>query len=319
MAKSPRSVKPNNAGKQSLRETKKQLRAQARELERQRKAGLKQFRHDIAILKRAGIVSKKTDARKVQVSRHFNKLRKDFASVLKGEAKAVKVNKAAAAKYKAMGFAVQGHRVAMVKQAEGSRFFFSPKTGEIRERFPTARGIATKVVFPIPFEGMQAYLDELATGEVDTLKTRHEYWAFELYGNRSFDAFPNAKAAALTLSKYVSINAAIALHSAEQELDIFNNLAWIKLPSEKEAEEWRDWHSPANIKARKKAKEKARREAARKKRGYEAKFKTAEQVMADFEAKKERDKKYRKNLDAEKLAAYKERAKARSRAKRKKG
>lgn len=54
---------------------------------------LKAFRHNISQLKKAGIVSKKIDARAIKPSKHYKGLIRQFADVITGQTKAVKVPK----------------------------------------------------------------------------------------------------------------------------------------------------------------------------------------------------------------------------------
>ena len=63
----------------------------AREYHAKERDYIKQFRHEIATLKRQGIVSKRYDARGVLPTRHLENVRRQFADVLAGETRARRV------------------------------------------------------------------------------------------------------------------------------------------------------------------------------------------------------------------------------------
>ena len=53
----------------------------------------KAFRHNISVLKKAGIISKKVDARSLSPTPHYKKIIREYADVIAGKVKAVKVPK----------------------------------------------------------------------------------------------------------------------------------------------------------------------------------------------------------------------------------
>jgi hypothetical protein len=65
------------------------------ELQKQsEREALKAFRHNVAVLKKAGIISKKVDARSLAPTPHYKKIIRDYADVITGKVKAVKVPRA---------------------------------------------------------------------------------------------------------------------------------------------------------------------------------------------------------------------------------
>ena len=75
------------------------------------KKALKEFRHDIAVLKRFKLIDSKYDARSVTPSKYLKSLVKEFGDVLRGGAKPVKVSKDYAKYYKGRGYRVKNGRV----------------------------------------------------------------------------------------------------------------------------------------------------------------------------------------------------------------
>lgn len=75
------------------------------------KEELKQFRRDVAILKKKGLLDKKYDARSVKPTKYLKGVLREFNDVLKGAATPVKVSKEKAAYYKSRGYKTKNGRV----------------------------------------------------------------------------------------------------------------------------------------------------------------------------------------------------------------
>src|SRR6202012_2424729 len=71
---------------------------------------LKQFRHDVSILKRKGLLDKSIDARSIKPSKYLKSQIRKFGNVLRGEASPVKVKKSNIAALKSRGFTVKNGR-----------------------------------------------------------------------------------------------------------------------------------------------------------------------------------------------------------------
>lgn len=91
------------------------------------RAELKQFRHDVSILKRKGLLDKALDARSIKPSKYLKSQIKRFGNVLRGEASPVKVSKQAASQLKTRGFVIKNGRAVVphmpgekVRSARGS-------------------------------------------------------------------------------------------------------------------------------------------------------------------------------------------------------
>lgn len=81
---------------------------------------LKQFRRDVSILKKKGILDKNLyDARSVLPTKYLKQQIKKFTNILKGEATTVKVSKSKIKQYKEQGFTVKSGRVIVpIKKGE---------------------------------------------------------------------------------------------------------------------------------------------------------------------------------------------------------
>jgi hypothetical protein len=152
--------------------------------------GLRQFRKDVAKLKKLGLVSKKTDARKQQPTRYMRSLVRSFADVLKGEAKAFSVPKKEAPIYKGAGHRVKGHKV-VVPTPHGEKVRRAKTVEGVPSYVTEARGVRREHhVFP------QDNLRAKLIARVEKLKPlkKGEYYAFRFKGYMSYRYFSGAEA-----------------------------------------------------------------------------------------------------------------------------
>ena len=94
-----------------------------------RGAQLKEYRHNLAMLKRKGLVSDKINAAKHKPTDYMLRQIRKYKPVLEGKAAVVKVSKEDAKKF-SDDFAVKNRRV-VVPKAEGEKVRYSKKTGQI--------------------------------------------------------------------------------------------------------------------------------------------------------------------------------------------
>lgn len=85
------------------------------------RAELKEFRHNVSLLKKKGLIKKdKYDARSIknegQVGKYLRSVMRQFGDVLKGEAVPVKANKQQIKQYKEKGYKVKNGRVIVPKK-----------------------------------------------------------------------------------------------------------------------------------------------------------------------------------------------------------
>jgi hypothetical protein len=94
---------------------------------------LKQFRRDVSILKRKGLLDKSIDARSIKPSKYLRSQVRKFGNVLRGEASPVKVKKSNIPVLKARGFTIKNGRAVVphnpgekVRAARGSFKVITP-------------------------------------------------------------------------------------------------------------------------------------------------------------------------------------------------
>lgn len=159
--------------------------------------GLRQFRKDVAKLKKLGLVSKKTDARKQQATRYMRSLVRSFSDVLKGEAQVFNVPRKESPIYKEAGHRVKNQKVVVP----------APKGAKVR-RSKTVEGIpsyTTEIPSPRGGKGVRV---EHHVFPANTLRSKlvarinrlpnlkkGQYYAFRYRGYMSLRYFsgPDAK------------------------------------------------------------------------------------------------------------------------------
>lgn len=168
-------------------------------------AALRAFRHEVSILKKKGLVSKRTDARKQKPSRYMIEKVARLKPVIEGKQTSVKLDRTTAARYKANGFFVFGNRVVVSKgQTEAVRR--DAKSGlivlsEIGRDLPFE-----KVILPYSITTLDQFLIAARKSPPDpqiwaAKKRPQDYWAFTYHGNNSLETFPDLGALAEHLFK----------------------------------------------------------------------------------------------------------------------
>jgi hypothetical protein len=102
---------------------------------------LKQFRRDVAILKKKGLLSKEYDARSVKPTRYLKGVLKEFSDVLSGKATPVKVSKQNQKKYKAQGRRIKNGRV-IVPHSPNHKVIGTRGDFVVKEITPKETGVA---------------------------------------------------------------------------------------------------------------------------------------------------------------------------------
>lgn len=153
--------------------------------------GLRQFRSDVAKLKKLGLVSKKTDARKQQPTRYMRSLVRSFADVLKGEAKVFSVPQKESTIYKEAGHRVKNKKV-VIPTPHGEKVRRGKTVEGVPSYVTSGRGIKREHhVFP------QEHLRAKLLARIQKLKPlkKGEFYAFRFKGYMSYRYFggPTAK------------------------------------------------------------------------------------------------------------------------------
>jgi hypothetical protein len=150
------------------------------------RAELKQFRHDVALLKRKGLLNKKYDARSVNPTKYLKGVIKEFGNVLRGEAQPVKVNKQNKKYYSDNGYKTKGNRVIVPVQKNEKAY--ATKTG-IRIKATGQGGSITKIDVKLDRKNINEWATQLKN--VGIKLKDDEVLTFQFFGNNSHAAFEN--------------------------------------------------------------------------------------------------------------------------------
>jgi len=172
-------------------------------------AELRAFRRQVSILKKKGLVSKRTDARKQKPTRYMTAKVKALAEVIEGKHVPVKLDHKTALRYKDAGFFVYGDRVVVSKgQAETVRrdkssglILISPLGG----RLPYE-----KVVMPYSIKNIEGFLAAASKSPPDpqlfaAKKNKADHWAFTYHGNNSLSTFADLGLLGEYLVRYINL------------------------------------------------------------------------------------------------------------------
>lgn len=183
---------------------------------------LREFRHKVSQLKKAGLVSKRTDARKQKATRYMKAKVKALAPVLSGEMAGVKVQRDILQRYKEGGFTVVNGRVLVNKDHDE---LVRARKGElISLRKLTPNYPFEKIVMPYRINTMSAFFVEARKSPPDPVlfaarKNAADFWAFTYYGWNSLNAFADLGLLAEYLEHYASVEGT----SPEDQTEIFEN------------------------------------------------------------------------------------------------
>lgn len=172
----------------------KALRKQARELLKKSGKNLREFRREVAALKKAGIVSPRVVASKQEPTRYMQRKVRSFADVLRGEVVAVKAPKAIRRKYSEKGvFEERGSVLIVPRESEGQRTRITRGLVEVVHQLKMGEQI--RVILPFHATDMEAVAHRLKSDPtLDGLKRPNELFGFRLFGhNMDTIGFPDGE------------------------------------------------------------------------------------------------------------------------------
>lgn len=152
-----------------------ELKAQARSQESDYKILSRHFRSEVKILRKKGLIGKRTKATTARPTSAISKALDTFIDVLKGQSKVTKVTPDAARKLKETGYRVKNNRVVTSPNVRINR-----KTGALQEK---AKGVF--VLDEIDLTGDPEAVLREAWKNLD----RDEYVTFTVYGNVTSQSF----------------------------------------------------------------------------------------------------------------------------------
>lgn len=194
---------------------------------------IKKFRNEISRLKKKGLISKKYDARKVNPTKYLKKQIKEFAKVLSGQAKAVKVSKETKAAYKQAGYKTKGQKV-VVEIAEGETVTVSH--GRIIRKRIEAAGSFEHVEIPIRYVNLRQFLEDLRE-KGDALKNDNELFAFRFYDNHSWATFHDIESLIEYIETYETVADALRKDRKAMGREVYRNLEIVRV-NRKYSKKW---------------------------------------------------------------------------------
>lgn len=263
---------------------------------------LQQFRSKLAKLKKQGLVTN-VDARSAYPAQRVNgvylkNVVAKYDDVTSGKVTAVKVKPTELKKYKKAGFDTARGRVLFPHAANVKVRNIGGKITAVNPR-----GLQT-ITLPIKYNDLEQWLEDnrKVSKKIDTMKQRHEYFAFTLNGNGSRGIFQNANSMLRELQSYKSVNEAIDDEDEDAQDEFYDILEIIRIvrPS--------SWQTYSERRALRKATYSAKR--AKK---FRQSLKDHPAKLDEYnEAAAERMKAYRARLKGSQKEQYKEAAKKRA-------
>lgn len=197
------------------------------------KRNLRQFRKQVARLKKQGLIPKTTDARRAQPfwlrgGHRLDELVRKFSNVASGNATVVQLTSEETKKFKAQGYKTIGRGKAarvVVPHGPEERVFVSH--GYVTIKHPA--GIS-RIQIPIAYHDLEQYLTDIQKQKrrINRLKNTDEYFGFRFFGHRSSMYSRDIGLLIGELIKYDSIQAAIKDDSARDMDQLYQNLEIIR-------------------------------------------------------------------------------------------
>ena len=194
---------------------------------------LRDFRHRVSVLKKAGLIpgknrwGKTVDARSAKPTSKFNgkslqSIVNKYDDVASGKATALKVPKKQLSQFKKAGFQTQGGKVIIPHSATEK---------VVRERgevvIKSKSGIE-RVQIPIPFQNLTQYLEDIRKDakRINAMKRRNEYFGFKFFGNNSSSLYQDIGHAIEDLQRYSAIATA---NTRIKQQEIYRNLEIVRV------------------------------------------------------------------------------------------
>lgn len=261
------------------------------------KIDLKKFRHDLATLKKRGLVAG-VDARSATPTKKLRALVNRYDDVLSGKATAVKISNVGLKEYKEMGKPFRVVRPGgdlpprvVVPHFAGERVVVTHG----RAKVINPAGIE-RTILPVKYHNLEQYLTGVGKQKIK-LKPG-ERLAFRFFDNQSIKTFKSPSALVDYLQHYESVFDAIEENDAEAMGEIYQNLEIIKI-DQPTAGEWGGARKRSISKGSAGRGKNAYQERKRKlKEGPEYKREEYKRQQA------ERQRDYRKRLRGADLEAY---------------
>lgn len=209
-----------NSGKQDLISARKD----AAEARKALTAQTKQFRKDVAALKRKGLLDKIYDARSVTPTKYLKSQIKKFSDVLAGKAQTVKVNKKKQSQYRERGFKVKNGRV-VVPVAENEKVYGTH--GDFVVKTKGDFGEMTRIDMGLSKSNIMNWRQEIIDRHVKLKEGERIY--FQFYGNNSYRTFQTLEQLLFYFEQYTTVENVDRSGSAEDAMEMIDNLVIFRL------------------------------------------------------------------------------------------
>lgn len=148
---------------------------------------LRAIKHQVAILKKNGVVPKSTDVRSIKPTRHYRDLIKKNQDIIQGTAKGVKVSKTKAEEFKQAGYRVKNSRV-VVNVKPGEKASYSH--GNVYLNRKLQNGEIQRIVLPRRYEDFLNWVEgDTHDPLLSAMKHNDEKFAFRFFGNNSYSTY----------------------------------------------------------------------------------------------------------------------------------
>lgn len=192
---------------------------------------LKQFRHDVSILKRKGLLDKSLDARSIKPTKYLKSQLKRFKSVLSGGASPVKVSKQTQANLKKRGIDVKNGR-AVIPHLPGEKV--RATRGTYKVVTPMKGGRIQRLDLALDIDDINQWLVDLSNNNYKVPKG--EQLAFQFRGYNSIGGYVDRKGKtaqeqmAETLMGYSLVKDAMGgkFYDGETESDVIEGIVIYK-------------------------------------------------------------------------------------------
>lgn len=258
---------------------------------------LRAFRHDVAVLKKKGLVSEKYDARSVKPTKYLKEQIREFGAVLRGEAAPVKVSKEKIRHYKEQGYNVKNGRV-VVPTLPGEKVYGSH--GDFRVKITGRGGSITRIDLGLSRNDIHLWAAQLQSAQVK-LKP-DERLTFQLYGNNSHISFRTPEQMLMYLEHYGAYEDAVDSLDPDKQEQFISNVVIYKIDRDASVP-----RAPFAVEIS----EEAKRRQAFKRQQYLDRM-TPERRAEYREARAEEQAKRRAKMSAEQKEQYKQRARERA-------
>lgn len=213
-------------------------RAAIKEAQKAVTAQTKAFRHDVAQLKKKGLLDKAYDARSVSPTKYLKSQIKRFGDVLRGEAQPVKISRAKIKEYASQGYKTKAGRV-IVPVAKNEKAYSAG--GDFRVKTSTESGSITRINTGLNRSNLQLWKDEMRKRKIKLKE--NERLSFQLFGNNAYMSFLDFDKMIDYLEYYPSYHEVEETDDADKQTQYIDNIVIFKfekgakLPRHEEAVE----------------------------------------------------------------------------------